>query len=352
MTKNKNNFLAGSVVFGLLALALSLSPRVPTATAQATSDTANAFGLGVSMGFASFQATVQSLDGWAATDAALARARTFANLVKGPVPNLDAAALQALRAERIKENQHYQSINNPNHLVTRQSYYYSRIVPLRGLYAGTIRQASKPMGDAYDLGQTISIAEAQATAGEPARQIVRSSLVNARVPAANLGLPAKDLTDIIQQIDQGAPLNSIYGQITYLRGKYQSLTAKIVTAPAPAAKQATPKFGPSGPSKSPDQALLDAGCNRVPGKPGAYDCFTQIGFDICNSYKNQGQATACTTKLDQLTQKRMDDALFSQGCKRFLGRPDQYLCTTQRGFDSCETFRKAGKAKECKMAKM
>jgi hypothetical protein len=69
----------------------------------------------------------------------------------------------------------------------------------------------------------IAIAEGQATAGEDARGIVRSSLVNARSPAIALGVPRYELNKIIAQIDQGAAIADIYNQVAYLRGKYQGL---------------------------------------------------------------------------------------------------------------------------------
>jgi hypothetical protein len=39
------------------------------------------------------------------------------------------------------------------------------------------------------------------------------------------------------------------------------------------------------------------------------------------------------------------------GCTRFLGRADDYLCRTPEAFASCETLRKAGKAKTCRQAR-
>jgi hypothetical protein len=68
----------------------------------------------------------------------------------------------------------------------------------------------------------VAIAEARETAGDPARHIVRSSLADALIHVKSLGLSSRELTNIIAMIDQGAPMD-IYGQVTFLRGKFQLL---------------------------------------------------------------------------------------------------------------------------------
>lgn len=205
--------------FVLCIIALAYSTFAPTHTeaagpAPVQPSAAQAYGLGVSMGFASFQSIVGGGGYWPARDA-LVQAKGFANQLKGGVPNLNVAALDEMinHLNQMPEGNWQSSLSN----------VAPRIVTTRGEYSGTLQQASKRAGDAYDLGVAISIAEAQATAGEAARQIVRSSIANARVPAKRLGLPALELNNIVTQIDQGAPLGSVYNQITYVRGKYQSL---------------------------------------------------------------------------------------------------------------------------------
>jgi len=46
----------------------------------------------------------------------------------------------------------------------------------------------------------------------------------------------------------------------------------------------------------------------------------------------------------------VSDSLFKLGCKRFLGRPDDYLCKTREAIFTCEAFKKDGKAGECRRA--
>lgn len=190
----------------IIVLALvSLSQFVRATPAPAGTVAAKAYGLGVSMGFASFQSVVPS--GFFYARDALEQARDFANQLNAyDNISLNIAPLN----EMIKAPGNSQGLA-------------SRIVATRGEYSGALQKFNKRGGDAYDLGVAISIAEAQATVGDPARGIVGSSLINAKAPAKRLGLPVSDLSNIIRQVNQGAPMDSIYNQITYLRGKFQSL---------------------------------------------------------------------------------------------------------------------------------
>ncbi|MCA1636128.1 MAG: hypothetical protein LC785_16160 [Acidobacteria bacterium] len=43
-------------------------------------------------------------------------------------------------------------------------------------------------------------------------------------------------------------------------------------------------------------------------------------------------------------------ALFSVGCKTFLGRADEFLCTTKTGMAACENLRQQGKPIKCRLA--
>lgn len=107
----------------------------------------------------------------------------------------------------------------------------------------------------------------------------------------------------------------------------------------------------TAPPKSPDVVLLNNGCNRVAGTLGAYDCSAATGYSMCLSYKNSGQVKSCKASFDLAAVQKVSDDLFAVGCKRFLGRPDDFLCITQRGFDACEVYRKQGKVKMCRRAK-
>jgi len=215
------------------------------------------------------------------------------------------------------------------------------------------------MGQAYDLGVTIAIAEAQATAGEPARDIVRSSLQNSVSPAQGLGLPASELNAIIQQIDQGAPLDGIYGEITSLRGKYLGILSayKLPTVAGPnapglstvaSAKVTLSKGGtaikaPAGGSTlNVKDQLFSLGCSQVTGKPGEISCPTVQGYETCQYYQRKGElkVTHCSTTADLSAYANIEKDLTEQGCSNFLGRAGQYLCQTWKGAQTCEDYLK------------
>jgi hypothetical protein len=101
----------------------------------------------------------------------------------------------------------------------------------------------------------------------------------------------------------------------------------------------------SAPAVNPDTDLLKRGCTR-PGV-GSYKCPTIAGYEACERYRKNGKVTACTTSANEKVQAAMEKLLFSVGCSRFLGRPDEFLCKTQKGKDLCETYRKNGTANEC-----
>jgi hypothetical protein len=109
---------------------------------------------------------------------------------------------------------------------------------------------------------------------------------------------------------------------------------------------ATPKTD----AGNPDTYLLNRGCTRT--GVGAYDCPTVGGYEACEVYRKDGRAKACTTpRKGLLQQAAKDKELFSLGCTRLLGRPDEYICKTQKSLDACETYRTNGKLKKCVMAK-
>lgn len=110
-----------------------------------------------------------------------------------------------------------------------------------------------------------------------------------------------------------------------------------------------PKIGAGKPAANPDTDLLNRGCTRT--GIGSYNCPTVVAYAACESYKNGGKVQDCTTPVDLTRQKAMDKELFSVGCKRFLGRPDEFICVTQKSFDLCETYHKNGTAKKCWPAK-
>jgi hypothetical protein len=106
----------------------------------------------------------------------------------------------------------------------------------------------------------------------------------------------------------------------------------------------------TAPAKSPDTVLLNLDCTRT--GVGAYSCSTAAGFEACVMYWKDGKVKHClgvTAVIEK--QAAMDQELFKLGCKRFLGRPDEYLCKTQKSFDACETYHKDGRVKKCRNVK-
>jgi hypothetical protein len=331
-----------------LALIALIQPG-PRANAQGTSAAGNAYGLGVTMGFTSFQATVHSDAGLSAFESAVYQAMKFAKVVQTSVPNLNVETLEGIHNYLVWRRQSNADQGLFGYKVDpkeNMGAYHSKIVTLRGEYSGILWLVTKQMGNAYDLGVAISIAEGQATVGEPARGIVRSALVSAQAPAANLGLSAKELAGIIAQIDQGVAVNSIYGQVSNLRGKYQSLLSALQPV-IPGPKIATGQGAPV----DADADLLKRGCTR-PGV-GSYKCPTVGGYEACESYRLSGKfkVNACSTSANEKVQAAMERTLFSVGCSRFLGRAEEFMCKTPKSFDLCETYRKSGTAKKCLLMK-
>lgn len=105
----------------------------------------------------------------------------------------------------------------------------------------------------------------------------------------------------------------------------------------------------SAPRPNADTDLLNRGCTRT--GVGSYHCPTVGAYEACEAYKKSGKAQACATTADLSKQAAMDKELFSLGCTRLLGRPDEFLCKTQKSFDACEGYRKNGRTKRCLMAK-
>ena len=107
----------------------------------------------------------------------------------------------------------------------------------------------------------------------------------------------------------------------------------------------TPKVGPGKPVGDADTVLLKWGCTRPAS--GAYNCPTIAGYEACENYLTRGDVTACSTSANQKVQAAMEKELFFIGCSRFLNRPDEFRCKTQKSFDLCETYRKNGTLKKC-----
>ena len=115
--------------------------------------------------------------------------------------------------------------------------------------------------------------------------------------------------------------------------------------PPPERVNNVPQISTGKPAPDPDTDLLGRGCMR-PGV-GSYKCPTVAGFEACESYRQQGKVTACSTSANQKVQAAMEKQLYYVGCSRFLDRPDEFRCKTQKSLDLCETYRQNGKLTKC-----
>jgi hypothetical protein len=131
--------------------------------------------------------------------------------------------------------------------------------------------------------------------------------------------------------------------------KYPHVIGYIYSGPQPPTstetKNSVPQIPPGKPAPDADTDLLKRGCTR-PGL-GAYQCPTVGGYEACESYRQQGKVKACTTTANLKIQAAMEKELFYLGCTRFLDRPDEFRCKTQKSLDLCETYRKNGKLTKC-----
>jgi len=75
---------------------------------------------------------------------------------------------------------------------------------------------------AYNLGVNLAIAEAQTTAGEPARQIVYISLSNAKPDADALKLDITTLVECISLAEGQSPLQEVHSKLVTLRSVYKA----------------------------------------------------------------------------------------------------------------------------------
>ena len=117
---------------------------------------------------------------------------------------------------------------------------------------------------------------------------------------------------------------------------------------------------------SPDERLSALGCKRFLGREGNWLCYDLPAYDACVRYVNGGEAKECRhppTKKEYLGRAggRTGGApiriggdpaerLRPLGCKFFLGRKDNYLCTTDAGYDACVDFKEKGRVVACQRA--
>jgi len=92
--------------------------------------------------------------------------------------------------------------------------------------------------------------------------------------------------------------------------------------------------------------LTSRSCKRYLGRAGEYICMTLNGDQACQGYlkKKDGMVTKCLS----VKQEEMNKDLFAHGCKSFLGRADDFYCSTE-GMKTCENYRLDGRVKTCRI---
>ncbi len=98
-----------------------------------------------------------------------------------------------------------------------------------------------------------------------------------------------------------------------------------------------------------DPDLVAAGCKYFLGRKGNYLCTTQKGFDLCEGKRKDGTSAIVACQLAGVNQE-VDKALVGQGCSR--NAVGEYTCLAQKAFDACQAFRNSNKVKVCRRTAM
>ena len=117
-----------------------------------------------------------------------------------------------------------------------------------------------------------------------------------------------------------------------------NISGQLICAPKPdKAPAATPQAQAAPPSGTPTQVKLKAaGCSLFLGRPTEFLCKDDAGFNECKAMINGGDVKTCHAP-GQLT----------TDCQHFLGRADEYLCLSEPAYQQCLSFQAQGKAKAC-----
>ncbi len=133
-----------------------------------------------------------------------------------------------------------------------------------------------------------------------------------------------------------------------MNGKgWQAKVLDFVRSPEAAARWSHVR-GATGKSKNEaksESALVAAGCKNFLGRKGDYLCTTQKGFELCESERSDSGNGITRCQLAGVNPE-VDKALISQGCTR--NAAGEYTCLGQKAFDACNGFKKNGKVKVCK----
>ncbi len=113
-----------------------------------------------------------------------------------------------------------------------------------------------------------------------------------------------------------------------------NISGQLICSPATAQSTAAIKAAtqPSPPPPSPVQAALKAaGCSWFLGRANQYLCTTPAAFSQCVGYVAKGQVMSC-----------MAPNQIHTDCKRFLGRDHEYLCQSRVAFLQCQNYLSKG----------
>lgn len=200
-----------------------------------------AYALGISMGFASYQISVavqadKIKKDWAIGMAldSLANAKQFVSSINSAKNILDTEALDDTSIKALKANDNW-----PTFILRK----YNEILAIRENYTAVLSKNSANLTNAYVLGVNIAIAEGHAQAltnayvlganhaiaeghaqgGEVGRQTISISLNIAKSKAESLSLDLTLLNECITLTNGTAPMSEIYSKLISLRSTYQAL---------------------------------------------------------------------------------------------------------------------------------
>jgi hypothetical protein len=84
--------------------------------------------------------------------------------------------------------------------------------------------------------------------------------------------------------------------------------------------------------------LFNQGCGKSSG--GGINCPTKNGYFTCEYLRKAGKikAAPCAANFDLAAFNKIEANLIDQSCKRFVGRPGEYVCESWAGGDTCDNY--------------
>jgi hypothetical protein len=92
-----------------------------------------------------------------------------------------------------------------------------------------------------------------------------------------------------------------------------------------------------------EQRLFGAGCKHFLGRSSEWLCTFQIGFSMCEKARVGGQAKLC------IWSGHPESPLAGLGCVKAAQKPE-WSCPTDRGMQFCQSAVKKGAATKCSKA--